>query len=57
MKINRPTNVKFSIFEKILREKVGTKVRINSRKIEIPFDSEKDLERILEILDIKIEGD
>ncbi len=57
VKINRPTNVKFSIFEKILREKVGTKVRINSRKIEIPFDSEKDLERILEILDIKIEGD
>ena len=44
----------YSIFESVMREKIGTKVKINSRKIEIPFDSEKDLERILEILDIKI---
>ncbi len=57
VKINRSNNLKYTIFEKILREKVGTKVRINSRKIEIPFDSEKDLERILEILNVEIEGD
>ena len=44
----------YSMFENIMREKIGTKVKINSKKIEIPFDSEKDLERILEILDIKI---
>jgi ParB family chromosome partitioning protein len=47
----------YSIFESIMREKIGTKVKISNKKIEIPFDSEKDLERILEILDIKIEGE
>ena len=40
-----------------MREKIGTKVKINHRKIEIPFDSDKDLERILDILGIKIEGE
>ena len=39
-----------------MREKVGTKVKINKKKIEIPYDSDKDLERILEILGIKVEG-
>ena len=57
VKINRTNNVKFNIFEKILREKIGTKVKISNRKIEIPFDSDKDLERILEIINVKIEGD
>ena len=38
-----------------MREKIGTKVKISSKKIEIPFDSEKDLERILEIIDINID--
>lgn len=57
VKINRTNNVKFIIFEKILREKIGTKVKISNRKIEIPFDSDKDLERILEIINVKIEGD
>ena len=37
------------------------KVRIENfksiNKIEIPFDSEKDLERILEIINISIDGD
>ena len=40
-----------------MREKIGTKVKIKSNKIEIPFDSEKDLERILEIINISIDGD
>ena len=30
--------------------------KISNKKIEIPFDSEKDLERILEIINIEIEG-
>ncbi len=47
----------YSIYEKIMREKVGTKVKIKENKIEIPFDREKDLERILEILGIEITGD
>lgn len=54
-KKNVPTTYK--IFEDIMREKIGTKVKINNKKIEIPFDSEKDLERILEIINIEIEGD
>jgi len=40
-----------------MQEKIGTKVKINPRKIEIPYDSEKDLDRILDILGIKIEGE
>ena len=54
-KKNMPNTYK--IFEDIMREKIGTKVKINNKKIEIPFDSEKDLERILEIINIEIEGD
>ena len=53
------TNItpRFRIYESIMREKIGTKVRVNNKKIEIPFDSEKDLERILEIINIQIEGE
>lgn len=58
-KINRKTESgsPYKMFESIMREKIGTKVKIGSKKIEIPFDSEKDLERILEILNIEIEGE
>ena len=48
-------SVKSSIYEKIMREKVGTKVKIGPKKIEIPFDSEMDLERILDILGVSVE--
>ena len=47
----------YNIFENAMREKIGTKVKIKNNKIEIPFDSEKDLERILEIINISIDGD
>ena len=47
----------YKIFEDIMRDKIGTKVKISNKKIEIPFDSDKDLERILEIINIEIEGD
>lgn len=56
-KINRSANIRYSIYERILIEKLGTKVKVNNRKIEISFDSEKDLERILEILGIEVEGE
>lgn len=49
-------SIRSTIYEKMMREKVGTKVKINTKKIEIPYDSEKDLERILEILGLRIEG-
>ena len=47
-------NNNYIIYENVMRDKIGTKVRINNHKIEIPFDSDKDLDRILEILDIKV---
>ena len=50
-------NMHYLIYEKIMREKIGSKVKIKENKIEIPFDREKDLERILEILGIEITGD
>lgn len=59
-KLNRKieeTNKHFTIYEKIMCEKIGAKVKIKENKIEIPFDREKDLERILEILGIEITGD
>ena len=32
-------------------------LKINEKKIEIPYDSENDLDRIIEILGISIEGE
>ncbi len=48
-------NNTYTLYENIMREKIGTKVKISKNKIEIPFDSEKDLERILEIINITFE--
>lgn len=45
---------KFHMYENIISDKVGNKVKINKNKIEISFDSIKDLERIMEILNISI---
>ena len=44
-----------NVVQSIMREKIGTMVKINNNKIVIPYDSDKDLERILEILNIEIE--
>lgn len=57
VKITRNNPPMYNIFENAMREKIGTKVKIKNNKIEIPFDSEKDLERILEIINISIDGD
>ena len=50
-------NIHYTIYERIMCEKIGCKVKIKENKIEIPFEREKDLERILEILGIEITGD
>lgn len=50
-------NKNYSIYENVMRDKIGTKVKITNKKIEIPYDSEKDLERILEILNISVDGE
>ncbi len=50
-------SAKHTIYEGIMREKIGTKVKISSKKIEIPYDSDNDLDRILEILGISMDGE
>lgn len=59
VKIKRePTyNTRYTIYENIMREKIGTKVKVGNKKIEIPFDSDNDLDRILEILGINMDGE
>ena len=48
------TSTRYRIYENIMREKIGNKVSIKSGKITIPFDSDKDLDRIMEVLDIEV---
>lgn len=50
-------NPRHNAIQSIMREKIGTLVKINNRNIVIPFDSDKDLERILEILNIDVKLD
>ena len=50
-------NPRIKIYESVLRDVIGTKVQISKNQISIPFDTDKDLERILEILNIDIEGE
>jgi len=48
-------NPKYKLLEQIVSDKTGSRVNIKNNKVEIFFDSEKDLERILEILNIEVE--
>ena len=43
----------YGYIERELREVLGTKVKIANRKIEISFDNASDLDRILELMNIK----
>ena len=45
---------KYNIYENVISDKIGNRVKINKNKIEISFDSVKDLERIMEIFNISI---
>lgn len=45
------------MLENVLRDLIGSKVVISKNKITIPYDSDPDLMRILEILNINIEGE
>ena len=51
------TSHEYDYVEEALTEKIGNKVKIQSKKIVIPFSSEKDLERILEILNVEVKVD
>lgn len=54
---NSTFDIKFSIYENLCRERLGVKVKINNKKIEIPYKDDEELTRILEELNINIEGD
>lgn len=56
VKINRKPkekNTEYKYVEDMLREKLDAKVRIKERKIEISFSNVADLNRILEIINVK----
>ena len=50
-------NARHTMYETIMRERIGTKVKIGTKKIEIPYDSDNDLDRILDILGISMDGE
>ena len=50
-------NKKYDFVEDAMTDRIGNRVRIKNNKIVIPFNSEKDLERILEILNIEVKVD
>ena len=52
-KIVKHTTNEYKYVEDILRDKLDTKVKIKDKKIEISFTNNADLNRILEILDMK----
>lgn len=54
---NSTYDIRYSIYENLCREKLGVKVKINNKKIEIPYKDEEELARILEELNINIEGE
>ena len=47
----------YNYVEDAFTDKIGNKVRIKNKKIVIPFNSDKDLERILEILSVEVKVD
>lgn len=56
IKVNKVNN-EYDYVAEAFTDKIGNKVRIHNKKIVIPFNSEKDLERILEILNIEVDID
>ena len=51
---NKNDNNEYHYIEKELREYFGTKVKVSGKKIEISFTDNDDLDRILDIMNIKI---
>lgn len=53
-RINTIASSRHKIYEATMREVIGAKVTISNNKITIPFATDADLDRILEILNIEI---
>ncbi len=52
-----PQELAYRLYENILIDKLNTKVKISNKKMEIYFDDKKDLENILDKLNIKVEDE
>ena len=52
----KPVN-NYGYVEEAMRDAIGSRVKIKNKKIIIPFNSDKDLERVLEILNIEVKVD
>lgn len=52
-----PLNREYAIYENAMREITGAKVIISAKKVTIPFDGDEDLVRILESLNIDLDGE
>lgn len=57
IKKKEPKDERHVHIQRIMREKIGTLVKVNNKNIVIPFDSDSDLERILEIININLNVD
>lgn len=53
--VRQPKENEYQYIEEELRDILGTKVRVDHKKIEIFFDSKVDLTRILDILNVKVD--
>ena len=54
-KSNSNVNNEFAYIEKELSEKLDTKVKVSNHKVEIRFGNANDLDRLLDLLNIKID--
>lgn len=52
-----PLNREYAIYENAMREKTGARVMISAKKVTIPFNSDEELIRILETLNIDLDGE
>ena len=53
--VRQPKVNEYQYIEEELRDILGTKVKVDNKKIEIYFDSKVDLTRILDILNVKVD--
>jgi len=53
IKISRKVSSEYKYVEDLLRDKFDTKIKIKDKKIEISFSNDADLNRILEIINVK----
>ena len=54
IKRDNPDKTLYKVYERTMKDTLGTKVSIGTNKITINFNSNEDLNRLLEIMNIKV---